>query len=115
MEILEAIDALDDLVHLSPGWSRYKHKRVDQDEWRRAVNRLRSATTVLSSSGRAQVLPLLDRLDDLAHAARRIPGVGGVRMRRDAAYDVLDELRQLVPRDLIAQRTSSSDESGPPG
>lgn len=112
MEILEAIDALDEVVHLSPGWSRYRHKRVDQDEWRRAVGRLRSATTVLSPSGRDQVLPLLDRLDDVARAARRIPGIGGVLVRRDAVYDILDELRQLVPRDLIAQRTSSSDESG---
>jgi hypothetical protein len=53
---------------------------------------------------RARAWPIIGRLEALARAAEPVRWLGGVRLDRDAAYDLLDELRMVLPEDISEQR-----------
>lgn len=40
---------------------------------------------------------LLDRLDDLVHNAKTVPFTDQVRINREEIYDILDQMRSIVP------------------
>jgi hypothetical protein len=110
MEVLVAIDAVDELLTLPAGSSKRSVKRVDPAQLDAAIEHLRAeVTAALSDAGRLEALPLVEGLANLARSARKIPAIGGVLMNRPRAYDLLDELRQVVPRAIIAQRQAGSD------
>jgi hypothetical protein len=45
------------------------------------------------------VLVLIDRLEELVEEARSFPGFGNTAIvDRDAAFDVIDQMRQTIPR-----------------
>ena len=46
---------------------------------------------------RSELLKLLDRLDDLVHNAKSVPLTGEVRLDREEVYDVLDQMRAVLP------------------
>ena len=51
------------------------------------------------------VLVLIDRLEELVEEARSFPGFGNTAMiDRDAAYDVVDQMRQTIPEELKQAR-----------
>jgi len=48
----------------------------------------------------ADVLALLDRLDDLVRSAKLVPLTNQVRIERDEIFDLLDQLRATLPEEL---------------
>ncbi len=51
------------------------------------------------------VLVLIDRLEELVEEARSFPGFGNTAMvDRDAAFDVIDQMRQTIPEELKQAR-----------
>lgn len=64
------------------------------------------------------VLVLIDRLEELVEDARGFPGFGNTAMvDRDAAYDLIDQMRQAIPEELkqarwiVKERQSMLDEA----
>src|SRR4028118_368422 len=64
------------------------------------------------------VLVLIDRLEELVEEARSFPGFGNTAMvDRDAAFDVIDQMRQTMPEELkqarwiVKERQSMLDEA----
>ncbi len=64
------------------------------------------------------VLVLIDRLEELVEDARGFPGFGNTAMvDRDAAYDLIDQMRQSIPEELkqarwiVKERQSMLDEA----
>jgi len=49
-------------------------------------------------------LRLVDQLDDLIHSAKPIPLTDQVRIDRERAYDLLDQLRATLPEEIAAAR-----------
>ena len=52
-------------------------------------------------------MELTKRLEAISQHARRVPMVGGVMLNVNDACDVLDELRQVIPTAIIAQRKAA--------
>ncbi|MGF1472017.1 MAG: ATPase [Rubrobacteraceae bacterium] len=51
------------------------------------------------------VLVMIDRLEELVEEARSFPGFGNTAMvDRDAAFDVIDQMRQTIPEELKQAR-----------
>ena len=51
------------------------------------------------------VLVLIDRLEELVEESRSFPGFGNTAMiDRDAAFDVIDQMRQTIPEELKQAR-----------
>lgn len=51
------------------------------------------------------VLVLIDRLEELVEEARSFPGFGNTAMvDRDAAFDLIDQMRQTIPDELKQAR-----------
>lgn len=50
------------------------------------------------------VLVLIDKLDDLIHNARAVPLTDQVRVDREEVYDLLDQMRAIVPEELKQAR-----------
>ena len=51
------------------------------------------------------VLVLIDRLEELVEEARSFPGFGNTAIvDRDAAFDVIDQMRQTIPEELKQAR-----------
>lgn len=64
------------------------------------------------------VLVLIDRMEELVEDARSFPGFGNTAMvDRDAAFDLIDQMRQSVPEELkqarwiVKERQSMLDEA----
>ena len=64
------------------------------------------------------VLVLIDRLEELVEDARGFPGFGNTAMvDRDAAFDLIDQMRQSIPEELkqarwiVKERQSMLDEA----
>lgn len=50
------------------------------------------------------VLELIDQLDGLLHNAKSIPLTGEVRVDREAAYKLLDQIRVALPEEIQQAR-----------
>ena len=60
-------------------------------------------------------LRLVDQLDDLIHNAKPIPLTDQVRIDRERAYDLLDQLRATLPEEIAAARAIVAErEPAPP-
>jgi len=51
-----------------------------------------------------QILALIDKLDELIHDAKRVPLTDDVRVNREKAYELLDQLRASLPEELKRAR-----------
>ncbi len=67
---------------------------------------------------RMDVLVLIDRLEELVEEARGFPGFGNTAMvDREAAFDLVDQMRQTIPEELkqarwiVKERQSMLDEA----
>jgi hypothetical protein len=108
VDVLAAIDRIDDLVHV-PYWGgvaiRPDFKKVDPVRYAEALDRLRiEVESALVDPERLECLALVEQLDGCGRKAKRIPVIGGIAIRRAEVLDVLDALRQAVPRGIIARR-----------
>jgi len=95
MDLLVAIDTLDDLVHNAravPLTDQVRLKRGRLDE---AFGQIQDALP-LDVRARAEADGLLERLDRLVTGAKPVPLTGDVRFDKQELYDVLDALRALI-------------------
>jgi hypothetical protein len=104
MEILEAIDALDDMVHGAKQrpFRGPSQARVDRTAFTAAVARLRAAiASNLPDVVAPQVAEPISHLERMGAEA----SVKGDRLMLDveAVYDELDEARRLAAEDLRRQ------------
>jgi hypothetical protein len=90
MDLLVAIDTLDDLVHNARTVPLTDQVRVERDELRQAVEQVHAS---LPPDAEAATADPLGRLDDLVAAAKPVPLTDQVRIDRDALYEALDGLR----------------------
>jgi hypothetical protein len=108
--VLVAIDAIDDLVYRGRRWTRLDVRHVDLSKYAQAIERLRTEIrAALIEPGQATALELTDRLEAIGEHSLRPPVVGGVMLNRNKVCDVLDELRQVIPAALIAQRKAGQE------
>ena len=70
--------------------------------------------TGFTTVARMDPLDLVDRLDDLIHNAKAIPLTDQVRIDRETAYDLLDQLRATLPEEIRAARAIVAGEPPPP-
>ena len=58
-------------------------------------------------------IALVDRLDDLIHNAKAIPLTDQVRIDREEAYDLIDQLRATLPVEIEAARAIVAEQRAP--
>jgi hypothetical protein len=97
MDVLIAIDRLDDFIHNAPaiGWS--DDVRVDREKLLERVEEVRAA---LRESYRSPSTGMVEELAQLAQAARPVRVFGGVRIHKEQLYDVLDRMRATIPDEI---------------
>jgi hypothetical protein len=111
VEILVAIDALDDMVHMAPEVPLTDSVRHDEADLKAGVERVRSEATALfgGEPGRqgaiGEVFDALAGLDDQVAHAKAVPLTDQVRVNRERLYEGLDRLRAALPP-AIEQRGS---------
>ena len=118
MQLLVAIDALDDLVHSGKRVPLTDQVRVDATALNRAVERLRRG--INAQFGRvsrddpevSSIRRLVAELEGVAADARPVPLTPEVRVGHDDVSGRLHELRTLVPQ-AVAKVTGSDDDPGP--
>jgi hypothetical protein len=113
MEILLAIDALDDLVAQARPVPLTDDVRVDPQELSGRAARIRE-TMPRELAGRPAIPELIDRLDAVVAGAKPVPLTRQVRVRTQSVYDLLDELRATLPEELAAVREGTADVAMPP-
>ena len=90
MDILTAIDALDDAVFMARRVPLTDQVRLDAGELREHVADVRAA-----AHGEA-VIPVLDAIEAIVAGGRPVPLTNQVRITTEELYERLDELRALV-------------------
>jgi hypothetical protein len=95
MDALVAIDALDDLLHNAPGGFLSDSVRVDPDE---VASLLAFVRAGLPAGGEA--IATLDQLEAEVRGGRPAAFGRGVRVNREALYELLDRLRASVGRSV---------------
>ena len=107
MDLLIAIDQLDDVVIRAPGVPLTRQIRLDPERIQRAIADLRRAIDAqlgLLSGGDSAATAMrraAQGLEELVRAAPPIPLLGGVRIPRKRARDLVDELRDAVPAAMV--------------
>jgi hypothetical protein len=94
MDVLAAVDALDDLVDRAPGIPLTDGARVRPEEFEAAVERIRSATR--TELGLLPGPELARALEDLPAASRPIPLTSTLAISRTRMQDALDRVRIAV-------------------
>ena len=113
MEMLIAIDALDDLIHRAPAVPLTDSVRLDEDVLRAAVGRVRSEATTLfgpepeRDGSISHLFGALDGLDELVRTAKAVPLTAQVRMNKERFYKQLDRAREALP-EAITERDSEA-------
>ena len=102
MEIMAAIDDLEDLIVLSPQVPLTNTVRIDAQVVREAVGRLRPAATDLFelvpgyTGPTADVFSLIDELKEAVATARRVPLTEQLRIDKSRVFDLLRRLREMM-------------------
>jgi hypothetical protein len=115
MEILVAIDHLDEVVHSARIVPLTDSVRVDARALRAATERLRRAAGATFGAPpafagpTAEVFELVGAVEALAGAAKRVPFTKQVRVDREPLYEALDRLRAVVPDAIREQRVANGD------
>ena len=109
MDVLAAIDRLDDLVHNAKAVPLTDQVRIDGDELTAAVD----ALLALLPPDASELLDLdvPERLTAIVRDARPVPLTDDVRVDRDPIHDLLDRLRGAVPLALAPATASLSTEA----
>jgi hypothetical protein len=116
MRVINAIDALDDLIHEAPAVPLTDTVRLDDDVLRSTAGQLRSAATEMFGAEPERHGPIgdllraVDGLDELIGTAKRVPMTSQVRVSKERFYDQLDRVRAT----LSGAITESASESGAP-
>jgi hypothetical protein len=103
VEILAAIEAIDDVVHAARGVPFSSTLRVQAEPFRAGVARLRAAIrTDLPDVVAPRVAQPLADLERLCTSARERHG--RLWLKPEAVYDLLDTARAVVVEDIRRQR-----------
>ena len=103
MEILEAIDAVDDVVHRAKGVPFSSTIRIEAEAFRAGDARLRAAIhTDLPDVVAPAVAQPIAALEQICSTARERDG--RLWMKPDEVYDLLDMSRAVVVEDIRRQR-----------
>jgi hypothetical protein len=106
VDVLVAIDAVNDLMYPPRRWTRLPILRINQTIYEQRVEKMRfEIETLLREPGRSSALQLTNRLEVIGRR-RRLPVAGGVLVNPNKVLDVLDELRQVLPAAIVAQRNA---------
>ena len=93
MDLLVAVDKLDDLVFSARPVPMTDQVRMRPERLAEAVADVRAA----APPGRSDLHHVVARLEALFREAKPIPLTGQVRLDKDRVYELLDELRAMVP------------------
>ena len=105
MDVLIAIDALDDLIHNAKMVPLSDAIRIDRDDLLEQVERMREGLRAeLDEAYRTGSMRLLEQLEQMARDAPPVRILGGVRMDKERVYDVLDGMRATIPEEIRVQR-----------
>lgn len=105
MDVLVAIDRLDDFVHNAKTVPLSDAVRVDRGELLEHVDRLRTGLRAeLSESYRSASMRMVEDLERLARDAPPVRLFSGVRVNKDQIYDVLDRMRDTIPEEIRLER-----------
>jgi hypothetical protein len=109
MEILVAIDRLDDAIHEARVVPLTDQVRIEKDRLHDAVAAIRSeADRTLGGDPTGPVYEAIERLELIAAGARPVPLTGQVRVDTIEVHEQLDVLRQLLPEALGERRGEPS-------
>jgi hypothetical protein len=106
VDVLVAIDAIDDLVHHKGGGHgrRPAVRRVAPETYGQAVERLRAEIILtLPEPGRTTALVLTEHLHAIGEGSVHLPMGGGLMLSETDICHVLDQLREVVPSAIIAE------------
>lgn len=95
MDLLIAIDSLDDLVHNARAVPLSDQVRMPRGRLEAAVRDVYD-TLPADLPTRLEAEGLLERLDTLARDAKPLPLTDQVRVDKDELYEILDAIRRLV-------------------
>jgi hypothetical protein len=111
VDILVAIDALDDFILESKAVPLTDQVRVDEQRLREAVGRIRTEAGHLFGPSPppdgpiARVLGVIDELEAVVDKAERVPlRSGQMRVDKEVVYDLLDQLRAKTPDAILESR-----------
>jgi hypothetical protein len=119
MDILIAIDDLDDLIARSPHIPLTAQVRIDEQVLRDASGRVRPAVMELFGPFPARIGPIadvlgaVDELERLVAAAERVPLTSQLRVHQDRFFDLLDRLRATLPAAIVETRGEVLTEPAP--
>lgn len=101
MDLLSAVDSLDDLIDQAKPVPLTDEARVDPGELARIVEEIRVAVPPeLARATTSRVPALVHRLDALIRDAKPVPMTKTVRVDRETIYAICDQLRTSLPEDL---------------
>jgi hypothetical protein len=113
MQLLKAIDQLDDHIHAAAGIPLTEQVRLEAGLLRASVSVIREEADKRFGTQRAGAIGTLFRaleeLEALVASARSIPGSDQVRVSKARFYDRLDELRSSVAPAVRQQGGESGD------
>jgi hypothetical protein len=95
VDLLIAIDTLDDLVHEAKAVPLTDQVRMKHDELRRHAGDVLDALSP-QQRARAEAEGLPERLETVLRDAKPVPLTDQVRIGKDEIYAILDALRALV-------------------
>lgn len=106
VDLLVAIDVLDDLIHSARPVPLTRLVRLEQEDLTAAISDIRSATSAerIPFNESREFLLMLDGLERLAAEAPQIPFTSQIRCDREAIYDQLDQLRRNFPKSVQENR-----------
>ena len=115
MDVLIAIDALDDMVHQSALVPLTGEAMLDPAEAIAAVRRIREALLTEHPGATEAFAGELEQLERRVSEAKPVPLSSLVRVRREDVFDALDRLRTELPeairRERLAQQVETEDRS----
>jgi len=111
-ELLAAIDAVDDLVYSARSVPLTGQVRVEREDLRLAVSRVREAVSVEVGrlGGAREFLSALETLERLVERAQAIPLTSQIRCDREKIHWQLDQMRRALPESVRQAEWQSLEE-----
>jgi hypothetical protein len=112
MEILDAINRLDDHVHTAPEIPLTDSVRIEASLLQASVGVIRQHADRMWGSDRAgpvgELFEALEELEAMVASAKPVPLTDELRVNRDKLYEPLDRIRELLLPAVTSARGASS-------
>lgn len=101
VQVLIAIDELDDLMHNAKLVPLSDHVRVSLEELHELMARIRSGIhSAVARPEESRSMLLLAEIEQLARDAPKVPLTSQVRIDKERVYDLLDQMRVSIVDDI---------------